>query len=163
MSAATPLETLAELEPLLLAAGWTTSTHATPDAIRIDGALGEAAVMVTHKLHRNRGRRLYVLCAPGLGPAGWRDVKRVTFEDFLDYPQLAPGTKVHVPRSPCRCGKVRYATERRAGLALVDLRERRALAGERPECRAYRCEDDQRVWHLTRKPAWRDTPVGVTP
>ena len=154
-------ETIAEFGPLLLAAGWKIAIHAAADAIRIDGSLGDAAVMVTHKAFRSRGRRLYVLCAPGLGPVGWRDVKRVVFEDFLDHPHLPPGTKVHVPRSPCRCGKVRYATERRAGLALLDLRERRALTGERPECRAYRCDDDQRAWHLTRKPAWRTAGVSA--
>jgi len=168
MGANTPQETAAEFGLLLSADGWQVSTDVDSAAARVEGIRDDAAVMVTHKVRR-RPRRFYVLRPAGWGMPGWHEVGRAVFEYFVGHLDLPPGIRGKRIRSACHCGKFRYPTEQRAARGLLNVKVQRALAGEgraerRAECRAYRCDDDQRVWHLTSRAHWHAaTPASERP
>ncbi|MFM9373213.1 hypothetical protein [Streptomyces sp. Da 82-17] len=167
--AATPpvpvLDRVTAYQPLLDQHGWAstlthTATRARLEAVHADGA----AVMVTAgSAGRTRsGTRphLYVLRAPDRrGLQQWRGVTEHAFTVFVETRRPVPSSRIH---SKCRCRthdgrpKLRYATEQRARAVLVEAQIQRVLRSQarRAERRAYRCPDDDRVWHLSSRPQW---------
>jgi hypothetical protein len=143
---------LSRYQSLIGRAGWTTRSTADADRARVEGFHPDgAAVMVTAV----RGRRVnaYVLPVAPKNTPRWRAIHAADLEAFLLRRQVkAP----HIPSSKCACGKRPYPTEAYAKAAIVEVTIRRVvkLHGLQYERRAYRCPDDDRVWHLTSIPEW---------
>ncbi|MFJ8153935.1 hypothetical protein [Streptomyces sp. NPDC094468] len=156
----TPREQLAPFEALTVRAGWTASITDTDRRATLEGFSPKgAAVMVTAV--RGRGVNAYVLY-PAKRPI-WLVTTPRAIEHFLTHEALPAGVRRGVPTGKCQCGKTgRYPTETRAQEVLTEikireqLRERRTMAPRR----AYRCPDDDRVWHLTRKKTWYPAAPG---
>ena len=148
-----PLEArLRPYQSLLDQAGWKTRSAADEQRARIDAFHPDgAAVMVT--VVRGRKTNAYVLPAAQKKTPRWRAINAGDLEVFLTRRQvIAP----RIPTSQCDCGKRRYPTEALASAAIVDVTIRRVLKQHRSqsERRAYRCPDDDRVWHLTHIAKW---------
>lgn len=165
--ALTPHERVTHWEPALTQHGWTVSITATHTRARLDAFHpGGAAVMVTAGIAGRAGSsrvNLYALNPPSVGRQSWLGVKASVLEEFVRSPKTVSGR--HIP-SKCHCRssagrrKTRYATERLAKAALLDTVISRELhhQARRAECRAYQCPTDDRVWHLSSRPVWRETP-----
>ncbi|MFK0172625.1 hypothetical protein ACIQU5_27895 [Streptomyces sp. NPDC090306] len=160
----TPEQVVAGYRDAMRKAGWhieaETSDHrARLEARRRDGA--DINLMVTHV--RDRGVNTYVLPAARLGkPPVWLAVNKTDFAHAVHHralPHAYSGTPVF---SKCRCGKFRAPNEFWALQALLRTRIRRHLKHQekRRERRVYRCEADDRVWHLTSKPSWKGGTPG---
>jgi hypothetical protein len=159
-----PCERVAQWEPILRDNGWKVQTSHTDQRARLEAShLSGAAVMVTAGLAGRavKGRvNLYVLPA---NSRHWLCVKAGGAQSFATTQTVSGYRRWVETKCSCRTGagrrKVRYATERRANDALLNTRiERELNDGRRAECRAYRCPDDDRVWHLSSRPSWRDAP-----
>jgi len=163
-----PRERVAKWEPLLRDNDWTVHVSHTEQRARLEATHPSGAtVMVTAGLAgrtTGSGRvQMYVLKPLGQLPQAWLAVKSGGFEEFAR--SRTVGWSRRVP-SKCRCRtgsghrKVRHTTERRANNALLDTRIQSAVKGKdrRAECRAYRCPQDDRVWHLSSRPMWREAP-----
>ncbi|MFB7596909.1 hypothetical protein [Streptomyces sp. NPDC056160] len=143
---------LGHYQSLINRAGWKVRSMAGENRARIEGFHRDgAAVMVTAV----RGRKVnaYVLPAARKRTPRWRAIHAADLDAFLLRRQVnAP----YIPTSKCACGKRPYPTEAYAKAAIVDVTIRRVvkLRGLQHERRAYRCPDDDRVWHLTSIPKW---------
>ncbi|MFH9728681.1 hypothetical protein ACH4M4_37955 [Streptomyces sp. NPDC017254] len=149
-----PSEQILAFDPLLRAAGWEVEVSTHPLRTRLDAFHSSgAAVMITADLRRrsNRGSAsVYILHAPGSG--SWRRLRSVHLAHFATHLHLPPDVRDHVVRaSKCHCGKVQHPTAARAASALAQVAAKRVAEGapRPPERRYYRCEADDRVWHLT--------------
>ncbi|MEU7121535.1 hypothetical protein [Streptomyces zaomyceticus] len=149
-----PDEQLLAFDPLLRAAGWEVEVSAHPLRTRLDAFHSSgAAVMITADRRRrsNRGSAsIYILHPPGSG--AWRRLRSVHLAHFATHLHLPPDVRDHVVRvSKCHCKKVQHPTAARAAAALAQVAAKRAVEGDArpPERRYYRCEADDRVWHLT--------------
>ncbi|MEU4168902.1 hypothetical protein AB0F46_18745 [Streptomyces sp. NPDC026665] len=133
-------------------AGWKGSFVKDTERSRIEGFHPTgAAVMATARAGRDYVN-LYVLPANPTGRTRWVSVSNGSFAYFLEH--LALPARVRGFRVPylCRCRKTgRYPTEAVAGAVMVDIKIKRVLKAHstQVERRAYRCPDDDRVWHLT--------------
>jgi hypothetical protein len=148
----TPGEQVAVYEPLLRRAGWRVDIFSHPLRGRLEAFHSSgAAVMITvdrrrHKRDRNRGN-LYVLFAPGSGQ--WQRTPIAALEHFAVHRTLPPGVRHRTVDSKCCCGKSCYPTLAAASAVLNEAAPKRGR--RRREHRCYRCEADDRVWHLTSK------------
>lgn len=153
-----PADTAGDFIKPLRKAGWTVSSTKELTTIRIEGSgPNGGALMITHRMFRSTARHFYVLNPPGAFPDGWLRVPRNVFERCVEEGSLPRGVRFRTAVSSCRCHKIRYPTKLRADVALVDIDMLRTFHGDsvRRECRAYRCLDDPRVWHLTSQRTWR--------
>lgn len=155
-----PADTVREFRKPLRTAGWTlTQSQRGVTGVVIEGVDNDdTAIMITHRLFRSR--HFYVLHAPGTGPAGWVTVGFYAFNHFVQHRALPAGAMFSRPYTGCRCGKVRFATQSRAARALLSMRIEESFhhGQHRAECRAYRCPDDMRAWHLTSRAVWLPNP-----
>ncbi|MFE2469738.1 hypothetical protein [Streptomyces mirabilis] len=154
-----PHERLVRYQSIIDRSGWKVSFVRGDERARIEAFHPSgAAVMATAKAGRDCVN-LYVLAAAPTEGVRWLHVSAGSFTYFLEHVALPEGTAgMRVPFL-CRCAKSgRYPTEACARAVMVDVTIRRVLKrhsvqGER---RAYRCPDDDRVWHLTRRAKWYD-------
>ncbi|MFF2775602.1 hypothetical protein ACFVU3_11905 [Streptomyces sp. NPDC058052] len=153
----TPGERIARFGPVLVAAGWRVTADVHPLRARLEGFHPSGAVvMFTSDVRSTKqGKvRAYFLRPPGIG--WWRRLRIGDVDHFAAHVTLPAGAPDHpvVGGSKCRCGKVQHPTAARAAAALEDVTAVRAAEenGRAPEARYYRCESDDRVWHLTSKP-----------
>lgn len=91
-----------------------------------------------------------------------------TLTDYLESLQIDPARIKPFAQDPvatpnarnsavCSCEKRRF-THTKAESVLLGAKLKRAEGdARRRECRAYRCDDDARVWHLTSRPVWRSS------
>ncbi|MFD7631520.1 hypothetical protein ACFV7Q_36860 [Streptomyces sp. NPDC059851] len=143
--------------PVLEGEGWQVEISVHPLRTRLEAFHTSGAVVMITADSRRRTKsgsaRGYFLPAPGVG--AWRRLRVGDLPHFARHLSLPPGAPEHLASgSKCRCGKVKYPTAARAAAALDEVSALRAAeAGPRPpETRYYRCEADDRVWHLTSKP-----------
>ncbi|MFF8410600.1 hypothetical protein [Streptomyces omiyaensis] len=154
-----PRDRITRLGAVFEEAGWTVETAVHPVRIRLEAFHPSGAVvMLTSDLRSTRqGKvRAYYLRPPGLG--WWRRLRGRDVEycaQHIGPPPDAPDHPLSNSRSSskCRCGKVQHPTKARAAAALEDVGAVRAATdrARAPEARYYRCEADDRVWHLTSK------------
>lgn len=154
----TPGELLVGYAPMLEAAGWETEYSDHPLRARLEAYHPTGAeVMITADLRRPphaKRRHIYVLDAPGTGR--WVRIPLIYLEYYARHRVLPPGAKASVfRRTKCTCDKSRYPTRRAARRALDEVRARVG----RTERRLYRCEADDRVWHLTSKAEGYTDPI----
>jgi hypothetical protein len=162
-----PRERVAKWEPLLRDHGWTVHVTHTDQRARLEATHPSGAVLMVTSGMAGRTMKgttkLYVLQSDDR-PAIWFGVRKAGLEEFIKT-RILKGYKARV-HSKCRCrtgsgrAKVRYLTEDRARKAIAEARQQRAREGQEAtaECRAYRCPDDDRVWHASSRPVWRDAP-----
>jgi hypothetical protein len=158
----TPGKQVAAYGPLLRRAGWRVDILSHPLRSRLEAFHSSgAAIMITvdrrrHVKDRNRPN-LYVLLAPGAGQ--WQRTRIASLDYFAAHRTLPPGVRSRPVDSKCCCGKARYPTLVAASAVLSKMAPTRGH--RRRERRCYRCEADDRVWHLTSKPAGyvRPTPL----
>lgn len=149
-----PHDRLGPYQSLIARAGWKAHSHRAEDRARLEAFQPDgAAVMVTAV--RGRKTNAYVLpVAPAQKKTPrWRAINPGDLEAFLVCRQVvAP----RIPTCRCDCGKRRYPTETSAKAAIVDVTIRRVVREHhlQSERRAYRCPDDDRVWHLTHIAKW---------
>jgi hypothetical protein len=149
-------------KPLLVKNGWEAETSGHPVRVRLEAfhASG-AAMMITADVRRNKSQKgrinLYLLRPPGDGQ--WYKIVPQMLLDVARNPSLPQGIKKWEISTKCQCGKVRHPTHIRAAAALAEVQAKHP--GDRREERFYRCEADDRVWHLTKKAAGyeRGTPL----
>ncbi|MFF9786346.1 hypothetical protein [Streptomyces nigrescens] len=156
----TPGEQVAVYERLLRQAGWRVEIYSHPMRGRLEAFHSSgAAVMITldrrrHIKDRNRSN-VYVLAPPGSGQ--WRRTRVPSLEFFALHRRLPPGARSMSVGTKCRCGKERYPTLAAASAGLNEVAPKRGRG--RHERRCYRCEADDRVWHLTSKLAGYVRPI----
>ncbi|MGP4085470.1 hypothetical protein [Streptomyces sp. KR55] len=153
-----PRERLVPYEELLERAGWRIVVTATDERARLEAFHRDAVIMVTASLGGASGARRYVLPAAGRGTPHWRPVNLAGLEHFAATLQLPPKTKRVRLTSKCTCDKRRYPSEAIAKDAIVEVTIKRVVKMHtlQSERRAYRCPDDDRVWHLTAIAKWYD-------
>ncbi|MFD4392641.1 hypothetical protein [Streptomyces sp. NPDC058495] len=153
---------------MLEEAGWRVETDVHTVRARLEAFHPSGAVvMITSDVRSSvHGKiRAYFLRPPGTG--WWRRLRTRDVEHFAQHVSLPPGAPdqplVGGRSSKCRCGKMQYPTAARAAAALEDVAVVRSAEeeGRPPETRYYRCEADDRVWHLTSKATGytRTTPL----
>jgi hypothetical protein len=150
---ATPHSRLIRYQSEIDRAGWKVTFVRDTERARIEGFHPSgAAVMATAKAGRDYAN-LYVLPAAPTARTRWLRVSNGCFAYFLEHLTLPAGVRGFRVPFICRCRKTgRYPTEAVAGAVMVDIRIKRVLKAHsaQVERRAYRCPDDDRVWHLTR-------------
>ncbi|MFJ2719397.1 hypothetical protein [Streptomyces sp. NPDC087437] len=149
---AAPRKRLAPYQLLMDRTGWKARLTWSADQARLEAFQPDgAAVMVTAV--RDADINTYVLPATQKAVPRWRLIHPSDLTAFLTRRQVIDP---RIPTSPCACGKRRYPTESRAKAAIVDVTIHRVVKrhGLQYERRAYRCPDDDRVWHLTSLPTW---------
>lgn len=155
-SSAVPELRLSPYQSLIDRAGWKLRAAVTEQRARIEAFHPSgAAVMVTAA----RGRRIYVYVLPAAEKniPSWRVIHRADLERFLRTRNISGP---HTPTCLCSCDKRRYPTEAYAKTTKFEVNLRRVVRehGAMGERRAYRCEDDDRVWHLTSRASWSKRP-----
>ncbi|MFF5393299.1 hypothetical protein ACFY5H_34180 [Streptomyces sp. NPDC013012] len=153
----TARDSIAQLGTVLAKAGWRIETSTHPARVRLEAfhSCG-AVVMITSDVRSaaNGKARVYYLHPPGLGP--WRRLRACDVEHLAQHISLPTGAPEHIlgrHESKCHCKKMRYPTQARAAAVLQEVGAIRATqdSTRAPEARYYRCEADDRVWHLTSK------------
>ncbi|MDX2296631.1 MULTISPECIES: hypothetical protein [Streptomyces] len=159
-----PGERIAPFGPVLAEAGWKVETTVHPLRARLEAFHSSGAVvMITSDVRSSKrgGVRAYFLRRPGVG--WWRRLRTADLPYFAEHADLPPSAPEQplVGTSKCRCGKVQHPTAARAAAALEDITTVRAAQPDSrpPETRSYRCEADDRVWHLTSKPTGYTHPT----
>lgn len=155
-SSAPPELRLSPYQSLIDRAGWKLRAAVTEKRARIEAFHPSgAAVMVTAALGRHVN--VYVLPAAEKNIPSWRVIHRTDLEIFLSTRSIR---SPYTPTCLCNCDKRRYPTEDYAKTAKFEVNLRRVVKehGAMGERRAYRCEDDDRVWHLTSRASWRKRP-----
>lgn len=147
----TPEARLIRFQSAIDRAGWRISYKGGDERARVEGFHPDGhAVMAT--AIRGRPVRTYVLVAAGKRTPRWAATSAAALEHFLVHRQLPAGAVRRRPNSKCQCKKAgRYPTETLAKLALLNILINKEIRQGRQatERRAYRCPDDDRVWHLT--------------
>jgi hypothetical protein len=152
----TPAERIAPYTALFEAAGWRTETYTHRVRARVEAfhPSGVAAMVTVDLRRKKQTATVYALSA---GHIRWARVRPAHVDHYIQHARLPDGAKLAPLRSrnvsKCRCHKKSYATRQRAEMILAQVRERRLESGEErdPETRVYRCEADDRAWHLTSK------------
>ncbi|MEV1042368.1 hypothetical protein AB0J01_38000 [Streptomyces sp. NPDC050204] len=152
--ALTPGERVAPFVPLLQAQGWRTeiTDHALRARLEAFHPCG-AVIMITADTRRRASTGLYVL-RPTEG--NWRKIHTSTLTHFARTLTLPPEGRFPIVPSKCRCLKASFPTGATAAARLAEIAATAAPDTARP-VRHYRCDADDRVWHLTSK------PTGYTP
>lgn len=141
-------ERLVAFQRMLEKSGWKLVLTSHPLRARLEAfhPFG-ATVMITADSRRPGHCRKINIYFLGLGATTWRKCGKKYLEYVIAYAKKPRRT--HFPRveSKCRCNKKgRYPTQA-AATAVSDEIARL----NRGELRAYRCDADDRVWHLTSK------------
>ncbi|WP_143662379.1 hypothetical protein [Streptomyces sp. Amel2xC10] len=137
-------------------ADWKLAFMGGDERARIEGFHPDGhAVMATAV--RGRAVHAYVFADAGKKTRKWVATNPDALTYFLVHQQLPAGAARRRPYRKCRCGKRRYPTQALAKAALLDILTNKELRQGRraTETRAYRCPDDDRVWHLTSRKSWR--------
>jgi hypothetical protein len=150
-----PLQRLAPYQVLIERAGWRLQTDTAGGRARVEGFHPSgAAALVT--AGRDGVVKAYVLPAARKNTPCWSEIHPMALAHWLRHRTLTESDVPRRPRSRCACRKRRYPSEAYAARSLVDATIRRVVKrhGRQKECRAYRCPDDDLVWHLTSLPEW---------
>ncbi|MFJ8348966.1 hypothetical protein ACIQ9J_21920 [Streptomyces sp. NPDC094153] len=152
--AAAPRKRLAPYQSLMDRTGWTASLTRTADRARLEAFQPDGAAVILTAV-RGQDVNAYVLPATQKAVPRWRAIHPADLTAFLTRRQVIDP---HLPPGLCACGKRRYPTEARAKAAIVDVTIHRVVRqhGLQYERRAYRCPDEDLVWHLTSIPKWCD-------
>ncbi|MFJ1742432.1 hypothetical protein ACIOG4_27635 [Streptomyces microflavus] len=147
-----PRERIAPYEPMLREKGWRVAVSEHPLRARLEGFHPSGTVLMitsdTRRRHRPSTPMMYVLQPD---EDVWRRVRSADLEYFAGNLVLASGSRFLVVGSKCRCSKARFTTEAAAAVRLAEIAASAPSDAVRP-VRHYRCDADDRVWHLTSKP-----------
>ncbi|MFI7089487.1 hypothetical protein ACIBUR_38615 [Streptomyces anulatus] len=132
--------------------GWRVAVAEHPLRARLEGFhVSGTVVMITsdtRRRHRPSTPMVYVL-QPDENV--WRRIRSADLEYFAGNLVLPSGSRFLVVGSKCRCRKARFTTEAAAAARLAEIAASAPSDAVRP-VRHYRCDADDRVWHLTSKP-----------
>lgn len=144
-----PVDRVSRSREVLVRNGWTVEIAGHPLRARLEATHPSgAAVMITADMRRPDDRiKMYLLRPPGRGH--WQRLRAGMLPLAAERPERC-GVTMGRPESKCRCGKAKYPTAIRAAEELDRARAKRLAKGQqRTEKRYYRCEYDDRAWHLT--------------
>lgn len=151
----TPLQRLAPHQQRIERAGWRLQTDTIGQRARIEAFHPSGAVTLL-TADCEGPVKAYVLPATDKGTPSWSEIHPMGLAHWLRHRALTESDIPRRPLSRCTCRKRRYPSEAYAARTLVDATIRRVVKrhGRQKECRAYRCPDDDLVWHLTSLPEW---------
>jgi hypothetical protein len=131
-------------------AGWRVEVFDHPLRGRLEAFHPRGAtVMLTADRRRSGDPRTVIGYLLPPGARRWVRTDLDALAHFAVHLRLPPGAGCRRIATKCRCDKVRYPTLAAAAAALGTIAPTRT--GHHHERRCYRCEADDRVWHLTSK------------
>ena len=145
-----PGKQVAAYKKRLEQAGWQTKLFTHPLRGRLEGFHPSgAAVMLTADRRRTSAPRKVIPYLLPPGKTRWYKTDLASLEDFIVCLKLPPRAKNILVGTKCHCPKIRYPTLA-AAAAAINVATSTQIT-QRAARRCYRCEADDRVWHLTSK------------